>query len=504
MATLLGAACPAAATDVDGKLITSKRIRFGEQVSAPASIPVSGWSFDARAGARVRIRVAGAKRVRLRGPKVLGGDWNTPWTYDGAAARTITFQVPRSGRYGVFAWASGKRIVELTLRCVAAPCSRPAWPRAPAESRVYIIAVGDTGLQPHRSADDALGGYKYGEYHLFTEMVEGFERFLDDGDLNVVNVETAVTSRGRPAAKRYNFRMHANGLRTLATAGFDAFAMANNHAGDYGPTGIKDGLMALEVLKAERARMGFAGIGHGRDAAIRPHVFERSGVRIAFASVGFGFALDPRGPYMASLNDLDDVLGALRAANADVRILSAHFGSERKLVPGPDQRALAQKVMAAGIDILHGHHPHVVQGIERIGHGIVLYSVGNFLLRGARNMGTLNADMDYGAAVRLGLDRETYTIRTLEVVPLYDMHRVVFPLERDAAARRIMRLNRRSASLGTTGVELRVDTATGYGVAEFDARARPVRSRPATAAADGKAAIEEDGDDDAEFGDEDD
>ena len=218
---------------------TRHRVRFGETVRAPIAAVMPAWTFDAQAGATLVLHTTGAGLVRLRGPKVLGGDWNTIWDHRPPASARIQFNIPRSGRYGVFITPTPGAPVTLRLECASQACARSAWQRSLPPQTLGIIAVGDTGLQPHKAKNDRFGGYKYDEYHLYTEMLEGFERFLDDGDLKIANIETAVTTSHATSPKRYNFRMHPRGLSTLAQAGFDAFAMANNHAGDYrerGPT----------------------------------------------------------------------------------------------------------------------------------------------------------------------------------------------------------------------------------------------------------------------------
>ena len=101
-------------------------------------------------------------------------------------------------------------------------------------------------------------------------------------------------------------------------------------------------------------------------------------------------------------------------------------------------------MIEGGVDIWHGHHLYAVQGIEPHRHGLILYSVGNLLLRGARNMGSLNVDMDYGALVRIGYDTSSKQLASIELVLVYDMCRVVVSLEPDAARLRIARVNLRS------------------------------------------------------------
>ena len=447
---------------------TLERLTFGTQARAPAASAAPAWTFDAQAGSEVEISTQGLSKLRLRGPKRLGGNWNTIWNRTVPKAGRVRFKVPRSGRYGIFGTRlAGAKAALIALTCRSLPCDRRTWPLGEQPALARVIAVGDTGLQPHRAANDPHGGFKYEEYHLYTEMVEGIERYLDHGDLRIANIETAITLGGNPADKQYTFRMHANALDTLVRAGFNGFAMANNHAGDYGVAGLTDGIAALARARRLNPTLGYAGIGTNIVAALRPHLFNIKGLRVAFSSVGFGFDFDPEGPYMADLADLPSALAQIKQAPADIRVMAIHFGSERVLVPNEDAQTLARNVIDAGVDVLIGHHPHVVQGIQRRGRGLILFSVGNFLLRGARNMSVLGPDMDFGAAVRLGYDVRERRLRTLELVPLYDMHRVVIPLEADAARDRIRRVNLRSAALGAGAVELVIDAATGFGVAHF-------------------------------------
>ena len=234
--------------------------------------------------------------MRLRGPKVLGGEWNTIWNYRNDAATRVEFKVPRSGRYGVFLTRNLTASASFTLECASATCARSSWGRELPANTLAIVAAGDTDLQPHKAPDNRFGGYKYQVFHLYTEMVEGIERFLDAGDLNLVNVETAIITACRTTAKRSNFKMHPAGLQTLARAGFDAFAMANNHAGDYREQGLRNSVAALVLAQQTFPSIGYAGIGAQKSAALKPFVYVRKGVRIAHASVGFGFKLKPSRP----------------------------------------------------------------------------------------------------------------------------------------------------------------------------------------------------------------
>ncbi len=313
------------------------------------------------------------------------------------------------------------------------------------EIDLTIVAVGDVGLNRTRVDVHSDGMDLWGKKVPFEKMTKRIAKHIN-GDINFCNLETVVTDRNDlpTAEKKYNFRTHPNAVKLLVKVGFNLMSIANNHVRDYGGEGIEETLKWLKKI-GRKGRLHFAGAGENIDEAAAPAIFEVKGVRIAFAAVSIGTRATSKRAGVVSTHKPDAALKALKKAKADIRILSMHAGKERKLEPVGYQKNLARRaVKDFGVDIVIGHHPHVVQGIERYGKGLIFYSLGNFAIRGARNMGSvkeLKGTGDWGLLVKLKLRwntrKERLSYQRLEALPVYDMHSGPHPFKRDddAAAR---------------------------------------------------------------------
>jgi hypothetical protein len=238
---------------------------------------------------------------------------------------------------------------------------------------VLLAAVGDVNL------GDGPGALidAFGPRYPWTATAGTLRR----ADVAFGNLECAVSTRGAPVPKQYNFRGHPSALRTMATyAGFDVLNLANNHTGDYGTQALLD-----TVANVRRFGIKAVGAGGSLASAAQPRVIERLGLRIAF--VGFSNILPAEfyaGPTRAGTQPATPELIAagVRAARkrADVVIATFHWGVERSPTPDGRQRAFASTALAAGADAVIGAHPHVLQPIERPGaKRLVAYSLGNFV-----------------------------------------------------------------------------------------------------------------------------
>ena len=205
---------------------------------------------------------------------------------------------------------------------------------------------------------------------------------LRSADLSVVNLETAITSRGKPQPKQYHFRTTPVAFTALRDAGVELANMANNHVLDYGRIGLSDTLAS-----AAQAQFPVIGIGANAAAAWAPHVVTIHGVRIALIGVSqvaelasSWVATDTRSGEANSIN-LRRTLAAVRAAKkiADVVIVIMHWGTEGEACPDANQLALAPKLAAAGASIIIGSHAHMLQGSGWLGHTFVAYGMANFL-----------------------------------------------------------------------------------------------------------------------------
>ena len=448
-------------------------IDFGHPIAVVDGDVVSSqraWRFYAREGATLEIRAEGSTHIAIAGPKPRGRDWPAATHHSEPDRADLSATLDVAGLYAIVVDdpAAGH---EIRLDCADDDCALRPWARPDPPDALSLMAVGDLGLTVSQAPLDSEGDAKYGEFHYWHEMLEAFAPFVD-ADVNLANLETAVTTGGDRVEKTYVFRMPADALHEVIDVGFNLFSVANNHAGDYGNAGLADSLGALKDARGDAEADGrwlaWAGVGATLDEAGAPSRIEVRGVRIAHASIGIGWDVRHHTLGIAHVRDANVVIDRLAATDADLRVLSVHGGIERAIEPEALITGIAHRAADAGIELVHGHHPHVVQGIERRGKGIILYSLGNFELRGARNMASLGLDRDFGAAVRLAWDREEHRFTQVEVAPLYDMHRVVYALPADDAAERIRRMNRLSANFGARGVELTIDEGTGHGWARLD------------------------------------
>jgi Bacterial capsule synthesis protein PGA_cap len=207
---------------------------------------------------------------------------------------------------------------------------------------------------------------------------------LRGADLAMVNLETAITTRGTAAVKKYVFRAPPTAFTALRSAGVDVVTMANNHGEDYGPVGLQDTLAA-----ATTAHFPVVGIGQNVDAAFAPYEVTLKGERVAIigatqvldAALAYAWSAGPNRPGLASAYNVPRLLAAVRAARAvsDTVVVYLHWGHEMSTCPTGAQRDLAQQLVAAGADIVVGAHAHVQLGAGRLGSGFVDYGLGNFV-----------------------------------------------------------------------------------------------------------------------------
>jgi len=205
---------------------------------------------------------------------------------------------------------------------------------------------------------------------------------LAAADLSVVNLETAVTDGGVPEPKQFTFRAPPAAFDALTGAGVDVAVMANNHALDYGRTGLAD------TLRAARARnVAVVGVGVNERAAYAPVVRDIRGTRVAVLGLSQIHELADRWAArgdrsgVASALDVDRATRAVRAARsvADVVVVYLHWGMEGNHCPTPAMRRLARALAQAGADAIVSTHAHLLLGDGWLGRTYVAYGLGNFL-----------------------------------------------------------------------------------------------------------------------------
>lgn len=285
--------------------------------------------------------------------------------------------------------ADGRRVMLSPVGCWAArtvytanlPGRRQITFETGAQPRISVFAGGDVML-------DMLPGeniLQHGPGSVFAGMGD----LISSADVAFVNLEGPVSNRGAPVAKRYTFCGRPDALAALSIAGVDVVSFANNHAMDYGQDAFLD---TLTHLRSQG--IGYVGAGRDREEALAPWIAEVEGLRVAFLafaqrdvlpawsyslfsaaeeSPGIVFHDGPRGR--------EQVLASVRQAKAeaDLVIVSLHWGYERETQPRAGLRDLGHDIIDAGATAIIGHHPHLPYGVEVYQGKPIIYSLGNFL-----------------------------------------------------------------------------------------------------------------------------
>jgi len=246
-----------------------------------------------------------------------------------------------------------------------------------------MAAAGDSSEVVLRFAGDVLLGGHY-ERDAGADVNRAFQGFtlFQTADVSVVNLENPVTTRGAKVPKQFNFRMNPRYLVAIKNAGISAVSLANNHVFDYGKEGIEDTFHWLDS-----AGIRYIGAGRSLEAARKPYTFRKGSHTVAvFACYGGGEARQAgkhsSGVAPRDLSAIEHNAHVARESGATYIVVILHWGTEKADTPDVSQRWFARALINAGVDAVIGHHPHVLQGIERYGKGVIVYSLGNFVFGG--------------------------------------------------------------------------------------------------------------------------
>ena len=267
---------------------------------------------------------------------------------------------------------------------------------------IVITAVGDIMLAGQGSRTLTMRGFDY--------AFAGSAAELRKGDILVGNLEAPLTCGGTEfSGKKFRFRTRPEAADALSRAGFTVLTLANNHIMDFGADGLADTLGALD-----RAGILHTGAGATLAEARREALVTVKGKRVAFLAYSLTF---PKEFYAGAGHSgaaqggadrvRDDIVRARRSA--EYVVISFHWGAELAGTPKPYQQQSAHAAIDAGADLVLGHHPHVLQGIERYRGKTILYSLGNFAF------GSMSRAADRSMIARITLGGADQTV---EVVPL--------------------------------------------------------------------------------------
>lgn len=287
---------------------------------------------------------------------------------------------------------------------VATGLAEPAGSR-----RVVVNLTGDVGYPNQFARGEEIDRRRH-------QLFEQVQPILNSADLNFANLECPFTTRAPSVPDMWPLSCPPRRLRYPVDAGLNVFSLANNHVMNAAVPGVVDTVAALGQMSRLDRPLWWTGAGATAEQARRVLVVTVPGTqtRIAWLAVasahpegGIGSLFDPSLPHR---------IGAA-AKQADLVIVSVHYGTEHLHVPSGDVTRRYRRLVQAGADIVVGHHPHVMQGVERHGAGVILYSLGDLSFGSLSERHHKQGGRLYSLIARLTL--EEGELRRIELIPTY-------------------------------------------------------------------------------------
>ena len=232
---------------------------------------------------------------------------------------------------------------------------------------ITVSLAGDCTLGMDEDFDydtsfNAMYEWKGPEYFF-----ENVRSVFEADDLTIVNLEGPLTESEDEQEKTFAFKGSPSYVQVLTSGSVEAVNVANNHSYDYGDSGFRDTIANVE-------NAGIRTFGYDATA-----LMEIKGIKVGLAGI---YVLQDG---MEREQQLKDKIGELKGQGAQLIIVSFHWGSEKENYPDDTQQALAHIAIDEGADLVVGHHPHVLQGIETYQGKKIVYSLGNFCFGGNSN-----------------------------------------------------------------------------------------------------------------------
>jgi poly-gamma-glutamate synthesis protein (capsule biosynthesis protein) len=305
---------------------------------------------------------------------------------------------------------------------------------APRPREFTLVASGDVLLHERlwrqAEADAARSGTAAMD---FTPQLANIAPVVSTADLAVCHLEVPLAPSGGPYSGYPTFSGPPQVVTALLDTGYDACTTASNHTFDAGADGIERTLAALDA-----AGLAHAGSARTPEEAGRTTIVDvattEGPVRVALLSYTYGFNGIPypngdtwRANEIDEARILADATGA-RGQGAEVVVVAMHWGTEYDHEPNEQQLTLAPRLIGSpDIDLVLGHHAHVVQPVENIGGEWVVYGMGNLMANHAEPEGPKAEGVLLRFTFREDLAGGRFTTTRAEYLPLYQTYE--FPVE---------------------------------------------------------------------------
>lgn len=227
-----------------------------------------------------------------------------------------------------------------------------------------ISSAGDCTLGTDENFNYSTSLNAYYESHGADYFFQNVRSIFQKDDLSIVNMEGTLTDETAREAKTFAFKAPAEYASILSGSSIEAANLANNHSHDYGKKSYTDTISALDDA-------GIASFGYNR-----VKILKVKGIKVGVTGI-YELA-----DHQKRASQVKKNIKALKKAGAQVIIVNFHWGVEKQYTPDENQKALAHLAVDEGADLVIGHHPHVLEGIEEYNGKYICYSLGNFCFGG--------------------------------------------------------------------------------------------------------------------------
>ena len=243
----------------------------------------------------------------------------------------------------------------------AAQAAKPSL-AAPVTLTVSVVGDCTLGTDETFDYDTSLNAYfeNYGKEYFFQNVKSIFEA----DDLTIANNEGTFTESYDREDKTFAFKAPASFAGIYSSSSVEAVNTANNHSHDYGEQSFQDTMDALDS-------QGIVHFGYDETA-----VMDVKGVKVGLVGI---YELND---HLERKQQLEDNINKVKEEGAQLVIVIFHWGNEKETVPDSNQMTLGRLAIDLGADLVCGHHPHVLQGIEEYKGKNIVYSLGNFCFGG--------------------------------------------------------------------------------------------------------------------------
>ena len=230
----------------------------------------------------------------------------------------------------------------------------PVLPTDPVSFTVSVVGDCTLGTDENFDYDTSLNAY------FFRNVKDIFSA----DDLTIANFEGTLTDSEEREEKQFAFKAPAEFSSILSDGAVEAVTLANNHSHDYGEQGFADTLAALD-------QEGITHFGYDETAVI-----EVKGIKVGLVGI---YELKD---HLDRTEQLKQNIAKVKEQGAVITIVIFHWGNEKEEIPDSNQTTLGRLAIDEGADLVCGHHPHVLQGIEEYKGKNIVYSLGNFCFGG--------------------------------------------------------------------------------------------------------------------------